>query len=81
MHRPRLPDSFSAKKIRSSAMAALPTQIPWSHIVLLAGTPVHLYNTLSPNGGTWPVQAFPKTRTNAVLPSFFTWNLVKLHAV
>ena len=33
---------------------------------------VHLYITLSPKGNTWLVCAFPKTRTNAVLPSFFT---------
>ena len=33
---------------------------------------VRVHHSFSPNGNTWLLYAFPKTRTNAVLPSFFT---------
>ena len=36
--------------------------------------------TLSPNGNTWIVYAFPKTRANTILSSFLTVTLVKHHA-
>ena len=73
---------FSVRMMCSSVIGAFPTQIPWPHLWsrLPVATDVYLYITLSPNGNTWLVYAFPKTRTNAVLPSFLTWNLVKHHA-
>ena len=59
---------FSVRMICSSVIGPLPTQIPWPHLWsrLPVGTDVYLYITLSPNGNTWLVYAFPKTRTNAV---------------
>ena len=74
---------FSLRMMCSPVIGALPTQIPWPHLWsrLPVGTAVYLYITLPPNGNIWLVYVFfPKTRTNAILPSFFTWNLVRLHA-
>ena len=58
----------------TSVIGALPTQIPWPNLGsrLPVGTAVYLYITLSPNGNTLLVYAFPKTRTNANPPSFST---------
>ena len=53
---------LSVRMMCSSVIGALPTQIPRTCTSLL----------LTLNGNTWLVYAFPKTRTNAVIPSFFT---------